>query len=174
MQKDTVNKISTINATLPEHQLLLRLLKQNSKRLITSYTPPRHDPTEEPFTLSFLLPVGPLGEKEMGLFNKNDGCSVCGEPAKRTCSRCMAIRYCAQSTHPSLYSKQIIYPFVRSPCWQYAKRRIGRLTDLFANRLWEGRGVGSPSCPLLIPFQGYTLFSSIVSPTSFMENLKTK
>ena len=89
-------KILNINATLAEQQLLLRLLKQNSKRLISSYNPPRLDRTEKPFTLSFLIPVGPLGEKEMGSFNKNDGCSVCGEPARSKCSRCNAIRYCSQ------------------------------------------------------------------------------
>ncbi|KAJ6558178.1 hypothetical protein B0H19DRAFT_1070727 [Mycena capillaripes] len=46
------------------------------------------------FTLSFLLPVGPLGSQEMAKCNTNNGCSVCGEPAKHKCSRCGAVRYC--------------------------------------------------------------------------------
>ncbi|KAF8515636.1 hypothetical protein JB92DRAFT_3142781 [Gautieria morchelliformis] len=94
VQGDTAREIYCINATLLEQQLLLRLLKQNSVRLVSSYNPTLLDSTEWPFTLSFIIPVGPLGEREMGSFNKNDGCSVCGEPAKNKCSRCTAIRYC--------------------------------------------------------------------------------
>ncbi|KAF8515635.1 hypothetical protein JB92DRAFT_2810702 [Gautieria morchelliformis] len=94
VEKGTARSIISVQATLLEQQLLLRLLKQNSVRLVSSYNPSRLDSTEEPFTLSFLIPVGPLGESEMGSFNKNDGCSVCGEVAKSKCARCVAIRYC--------------------------------------------------------------------------------
>jgi hypothetical protein len=30
----------------------------------------------------------------MAKYNTNNGCSVCGEPAKQKCSRCGAVRYC--------------------------------------------------------------------------------
>ncbi|KAF7361421.1 MYND-type domain-containing protein [Mycena sanguinolenta] len=82
-----------VTATVQEQLLLLRLLNQNKKRLVSSYKPKRAS-TESSFTLSFLLPVGPLGEEEIVKYNTNNGCSVCGEPAKQKCSRCSAVRYC--------------------------------------------------------------------------------
>ncbi|KAJ7640399.1 hypothetical protein DFH06DRAFT_1215894 [Mycena polygramma] len=85
--------MANITATVHEQQLLLRLLNQNKKRLISTYNPNRA-PTESVFTLSFLLPVGPLGMQDMAKFNANNGCSICGEPAKQKCSRCGAVRYC--------------------------------------------------------------------------------
>ncbi|KAJ6516791.1 hypothetical protein C8R47DRAFT_1313162 [Mycena vitilis] len=85
--------MANITATVHEQQLLLRLLHQNKKRLISTYNPKRAS-TESAFTLSFLLPVGPLGMQDMAKFNANNGCSICGEPAKQKCSRCGAVRYC--------------------------------------------------------------------------------
>ncbi|KAF7328860.1 MYND-type domain-containing protein [Mycena venus] len=82
-----------VTATVQEQQLLLRILNQNKKRLISSYKPKRAS-TESSFTLSFLLPVGPLGMQDMAKYNTNNGCSICGEPAKQKCSRCGAVRYC--------------------------------------------------------------------------------
>ncbi|KAJ6510595.1 hypothetical protein C8R45DRAFT_964605 [Mycena sanguinolenta] len=87
------NAMINVTATPQEQQLLLRLLNQNKKRLISSYKPKRAT-TESSFTLSFLLPVGPLAEEEMAKYNTNNGCAVCGEPAKQKCSRCSAVRYC--------------------------------------------------------------------------------
>ncbi|KAJ7474902.1 hypothetical protein FB451DRAFT_1465131 [Mycena latifolia] len=49
---------------------------------------------ERDFVPSFILPVGPLGVKDVAKFNSNDGCSMCGEPAKSKCSRCNVKRYC--------------------------------------------------------------------------------
>ncbi|KAJ7471965.1 hypothetical protein FB451DRAFT_1090161, partial [Mycena latifolia] len=89
----TPTAMANITATVQEQHLLLRLLNQNSKRLVPSYKPKRA-PTETSFTLSFLLPVGPLGAQEMAKYNTNNGCSVCGDPAKQKCSRCGAVRYC--------------------------------------------------------------------------------
>ncbi|KAJ7117892.1 hypothetical protein C8R43DRAFT_100471 [Mycena crocata] len=90
---DTPTAMANVTATVNEQHLLLRLLKQNSKRLVGSYKPKRAS-TETSFTLSFLLPVGPLGAQEMAKYNTNNGCSVCGDPAKQKCSRCGAVRYC--------------------------------------------------------------------------------
>jgi hypothetical protein len=56
--ENTASNIFCITATLLEQQLLLRLLMQNSERLVSSYNPARLDPTEWPFALSFLIPVG--------------------------------------------------------------------------------------------------------------------
>ncbi|KAJ7708151.1 hypothetical protein B0H17DRAFT_1124928 [Mycena rosella] len=82
-----------IFATPKEQHLLMRLLQRNSERLPTAYKPQR-TAIERDFVPSFILPVGPLGGKEVARFNKNDGCSVCGDPAKSKCSRCNVKRYC--------------------------------------------------------------------------------
>ncbi|KAF7305392.1 hypothetical protein HMN09_00791500 [Mycena chlorophos] len=91
LQEDIDNGRSMVkmHATVKEQELLLRLLKQNSKRLAKSYQP-LHRSTESSFTLSFLLPVGPLTAKDHAKYNTNNGCIVCGEPAKSKCSRCAA------------------------------------------------------------------------------------
>ncbi|KAJ7119644.1 hypothetical protein C8R44DRAFT_706503 [Mycena epipterygia] len=93
VSSETPTAMANITATVKEQHLLLRLLNQNSKRLVSSYKPKRAS-TESSFTLSFLLPVGPLGAQEMAKYNTNNGCSVCGDPAKQKCSRCGAVRYC--------------------------------------------------------------------------------
>ncbi|KAJ7060580.1 hypothetical protein C8F01DRAFT_1143173 [Mycena amicta] len=82
-----------ITATLKEQELLLRILKQNSKRLAKSYKPKRAA-YESPFKLSFLLPIGPLSARDLAKHNTNTGCILCGEPAKARCSHCVVMRYC--------------------------------------------------------------------------------
>ncbi|KAJ7150502.1 hypothetical protein C8R43DRAFT_1005979 [Mycena crocata] len=86
--------MTQITATLKEQHLFLRLLQRNSERLPTSYKPKRTS-LEHDFVPSFLLPVGPLNLKEVARYNSNDGCSVCGDPAKSKCSRCNVKRYCS-------------------------------------------------------------------------------
>ncbi|KAJ7186897.1 hypothetical protein C8R46DRAFT_1058361 [Mycena filopes] len=93
VSSETPVAMANITATVQEQHLLLRLLNNNKKRLASSYKPKRAS-TESSFSLSFLLPVGPLGAHDMAKFNANNGCSICGEPAKQKCSRCGAVRYC--------------------------------------------------------------------------------
>ncbi|KAF7329240.1 MYND-type domain-containing protein [Mycena kentingensis (nom. inval.)] len=100
--------IRNVTATMKEQEMLLRMLKQNSKRLAKSYKAKR-TATEKSFMLSFLLPVGPLTAKDMAKFNANNGCTVCGDPAKSKCARCAVMRYCGSvcqkedwKTHRSL------------------------------------------------------------------------
>lgn len=80
-------------ATAKEQHLFLRLLERNSERLSASYKPKR-TALERDFVPSFMLPVGPLSGKEVSRFNNNDGCSVCGDPAKSKWARCNVKRYC--------------------------------------------------------------------------------
>ncbi|KAJ7605244.1 hypothetical protein DFH06DRAFT_1020348 [Mycena polygramma] len=89
----TEGMMAKITATAQEQRILLRLLNQNKKRLSSAYKPKRAA-TETSFTLSFLIPVGPLQMQDMAKHSANNGCSICGEPAKQKCSRCGAIRYC--------------------------------------------------------------------------------
>ncbi|KAJ6531444.1 hypothetical protein DFH09DRAFT_1326597 [Mycena vulgaris] len=82
-----------IFATPKEQHLFMRLLQRNSERLPASYKPDS-TPLEREFTPSFILPVGPLSGKDVAKLNNNDGCSMCGDPAKSKCSRCNVKRYC--------------------------------------------------------------------------------
>ncbi|KAG8996078.1 hypothetical protein FRB93_000929 [Tulasnella sp. JGI-2019a] len=84
-----------VTCTLTEQQLLLRILEMNSKRVPASYTSKR-GPREQDFTLSFILPVGPLDSKDLGCLNINDGCVVCGKPGDKRCASCVAIYYCSR------------------------------------------------------------------------------
>jgi hypothetical protein len=102
-------KIAHIIATTKEQHLVMRLLRLNNERLVPQ---PKRIDLERFFDASFILPVGPLGAKDVAKYNKNDGCSVCGDTAKNKCSRCNVTRYCsagnlyllhysASSTHSS-------------------------------------------------------------------------
>ncbi|KAJ7590741.1 hypothetical protein C8J56DRAFT_1134477 [Mycena floridula] len=84
MNSGTMKGMTKITATLDEQEL---------KRFPSSYKPKR-TPIDKHMTMSFLPPVGPLESRDLARFNTNDGCSVCGEPAKQKCSRCSSIRYC--------------------------------------------------------------------------------
>lgn len=86
-------KMGHIIATAKEQVLFLRLLQRNSERFPASYKATR-TALERDFVPSFILPVGPLSGKEVARFNSNDGCSVCGDPAKSKCARCNVKRYC--------------------------------------------------------------------------------
>nr|GAT49814.1 predicted protein [Mycena chlorophos] len=89
---DNGRSMVKVHATVKEQELLLRLLKQNSKRLAKSYQPARRS-TESSFTLSFLLPVGPLTAKDHAKYNTNNGCIVCGEPAKLKCAKWKSLNF---------------------------------------------------------------------------------
>ncbi|KAF7290760.1 MYND-type domain-containing protein [Mycena indigotica] len=91
--RDEGRSMATVTATLKEQELLLRLLKQNSRRIAKKYQPKRLS-TESAFTCSFILPVGPLTAKDTAKYSANNGCTICGEPAKSKCSRCGVVRYC--------------------------------------------------------------------------------
>lgn len=83
----TKGAIGAVTSTLPEQQLILRLLKMNEKRLPSTYRPPK-GPREQDFRLSFLIPVGPPDQKDLVKLNKVDGCTVCGEKAEKRCANC--------------------------------------------------------------------------------------
>ncbi|KAJ6470748.1 hypothetical protein C8R47DRAFT_1054645 [Mycena vitilis] len=83
--------------TLDEQHLLLRLLRKNSKRIDPTYQP-EGLLRDEPFKLSFLLPIGPLTSKDRGKHNTIEGCPNCGDsaPDLKKCSRCLSVSYCSK------------------------------------------------------------------------------
>lgn len=83
---------SETRSSKDEQRLLLRLLDNNAKRIPASYVP-RREPDERNFTLSFLLPMGPIISTEIGRFTIG-ACVVCTAPATATCSACHNVSYC--------------------------------------------------------------------------------
>jgi len=84
-----------IKATEQEQTLLLKLLTLNAKHLSPSYKPKR-DRSESSFKLSFLLPLGPLTQLDIGKLNSDFGCIVCGNKTVSRCSQCLSVSYCGK------------------------------------------------------------------------------
>ncbi|KAJ3720026.1 hypothetical protein C8R42DRAFT_710715 [Lentinula raphanica] len=84
-----------IVATAEEQKLLLAILNANARRLSSTYSVKRHSSgLESAFALSFLLPVGPINQYDMGKLTHSSGCVVCGKKTNSKCSRCRAMEYC--------------------------------------------------------------------------------
>ncbi|KAL0072615.1 hypothetical protein AAF712_000378 [Marasmius tenuissimus] len=84
-----------IISTPQEQNLLLTILHANSKRLSNDYTPSRRK-SEETFMLSFLLPIGPLSQQDIGKLANHSGCIVCGNKTVSKCSGCLSVEYCGR------------------------------------------------------------------------------
>lgn len=82
-----------ITATLEEQVLLLTILNLNAKRLSANYDPKRKM-AEKTFKLSFLLPMGPLSQIDIGRLTHNTGCVLCGSKTTKRCTGCLAVEYC--------------------------------------------------------------------------------
>lgn len=86
-----------IEALVFEQHILLRLLRNNSKRLLST-SPIAAISSEEQFTPSFLLPIGLLSneDREELQIEAVEVCAVCGIPSTSYCSGCpsRSIRYC--------------------------------------------------------------------------------
>lgn len=88
--------VVTITASLEEQKLLLAILNLNARRLSPNYSIKRKQ-TEAPFLLSFLLPVSPISQRDVGKLTKHTGCFVCGKKTTSKCSLCLSVEYCGTS-----------------------------------------------------------------------------
>ncbi|KAJ3904158.1 hypothetical protein F5879DRAFT_881122 [Lentinula edodes] len=82
-----------IVASLEEQKLLLAILNMNARRLSDQFSPNRSR-SEGPFGLSFLLPLAPLGQQDVGALTNHTGCTVCGKKTTSRCSQCLSAEYC--------------------------------------------------------------------------------
>ncbi|KAL6304709.1 hypothetical protein BKA93DRAFT_732547 [Sparassis latifolia] len=96
MQESDAGTISLIHANELEGKLLLQLLAMNAKHLPPDFQPHRHA-VERDFKVSFLIPVGPLSFEDLGKFNADTGCVLCGEKTTSRCSQCLSVLYCGQA-----------------------------------------------------------------------------
>lgn len=86
-------RIDQLVVSRDSQALLRKLLFANSSKLSKDFKPDRH-PVERDFTLSFVVPIGPLGFENIEKIFGKDGCEVCGERAVSRCSQCTMASYC--------------------------------------------------------------------------------
>ncbi|TDL26562.1 hypothetical protein BD410DRAFT_763795 [Rickenella mellea] len=98
--QDVQGNIVHAKATKEEQNMLLKLLDMNSKRLVPEYDTPRI-PVEKEFKISFLLPICPLSQGDIGTLTHDTGCVICGTTTKTECSRCHSVRYCSRECQSS-------------------------------------------------------------------------
>ena len=73
----------------------MKLLRLNAKRLSDTYSPERKS-MEENFELSFVLPLGPVSQRDLAKLIEYSGCVICGKPNRSKCARCLAESYCSK------------------------------------------------------------------------------
>ncbi|KAL1741784.1 hypothetical protein HDZ31DRAFT_66589 [Schizophyllum fasciatum] len=92
-----VNKgyVVRIKCTTQEQALLRKLLFVNSERVSPDFKP-KLEPYEAKFKTSFILPVRPLSQVDIGKLTSDTGCAVCGKKTTSRCTGCLSIAYCGQ------------------------------------------------------------------------------
>lgn len=82
-----------IHSTVEEQALFRRLLQLNSTRLSGEFAP-KLKTYERGFKTSFLVPVAPLSQVQIGKLTKDPGCHICGKPSASRCAACHSVSYC--------------------------------------------------------------------------------
>lgn len=90
-----------VTATPEEQKFLIAVLNMNARRLSPAYSVKRTSSgSEATFALSFLLPLGPINQKDIGKLTHHTGCVVCGKKTVSKCSRCLSMEYCGVGKLP--------------------------------------------------------------------------
>ncbi|KAI5835664.1 hypothetical protein K523DRAFT_260382 [Schizophyllum commune Tattone D] len=82
-----------VRCTVQEQALFRKLLHHNSQKLSPNYKPTLES-HEKNFKISFLLPVSPLSQFDIGKLTSDTGCAVCGKRTTSRCTGCLAVAYC--------------------------------------------------------------------------------
>ncbi|VDB84563.1 unnamed protein product [Peniophora sp. CBMAI 1063] len=86
--------LGTLTCTPQEQALLRHLLLYNSKSISDDYKPVLAD-YEQHFRMSFIAPLAPLSQFQIGKVMQNLGCALCGRTESTSrCSSCLSIVYC--------------------------------------------------------------------------------
>ena len=94
-------KCGQITLDVKAQKLLLMFLNMNAKRIPSKYRPAR-GPFESQFIASFILPIGPISQRDTGSLTKSAGCVVCGKKASNKCSACLSVEYCSRGQSHSV------------------------------------------------------------------------
>ncbi|KAF9019614.1 hypothetical protein BDZ89DRAFT_959052 [Hymenopellis radicata] len=89
-------RLAQIKCTSQEQALLRKLLFQNSRRVSTEFKP-KMAGYERRFKPSFLVPLNPLDQLEIGKLSHNTGCQVCGGKTTSRCAQCQSASYCSRT-----------------------------------------------------------------------------
>lgn len=84
-----------IKCTTQEQALLRKLLFQNSKMIASDFKPAL-EPYEKNFKASFVMPIAPLSQVDIGKLTNDAGCAVCGKRTTSRCTGCLSVAYCGQ------------------------------------------------------------------------------
>ncbi|KAG6807300.1 hypothetical protein H0H92_008058 [Tricholoma furcatifolium] len=82
-----------VSTTDLERKCILKLFALNSKRLSSTYSP-RRGKYEDQHRLTFVIPLGPLGMRDLGKLNNTPGCELCGKKMTSRCTQCLIVSYC--------------------------------------------------------------------------------
>ncbi|VDB84566.1 unnamed protein product [Peniophora sp. CBMAI 1063] len=87
---------NVIVCTPQEFTLVRRLLDINSSKVAPEYEASL-SPDQRDFRRSFIIPVGPLDQVQIGKITHNTGCVVCGSESTKNCSGCKIEKYCSSA-----------------------------------------------------------------------------
>ncbi|EIN07038.1 hypothetical protein PUNSTDRAFT_104486 [Punctularia strigosozonata HHB-11173 SS5] len=98
VQCEIVNTFCT-----PAEQKLVKLLLQRNSKLISPDFKPSRLSGEDNFSVSCVLPIGPLDFADVARLNADElkGCIVCGKQTLKECSRCRSAKYCGPECQKS-------------------------------------------------------------------------
>ncbi|KAJ3515704.1 hypothetical protein NLJ89_g1592 [Agrocybe chaxingu] len=89
---------ATVNISDLERRALLMLFQRNAKKLHPRYQAINEEGEAKKLGLhaSFVLPLCPLGMRELGKITHNAGCDVCGKKNTSRCKQCLSANYCGK------------------------------------------------------------------------------
>lgn len=85
--------LPVIHSTIQEQALFRKLLAENERRVSSSFKPTKTK-YETTFKASFVVPISPLNQIDIGKLTYNTGCIVCGSKTTSRCAQCQTVSYC--------------------------------------------------------------------------------
>lgn len=132
---------TVVNMSYLEHHAMLKLFHHNASRLHSKHQ--ESDKVTKPhFQASFVLPLCPIGMRNLGSLTKDSGCELCGKKNISRCAQCLAVSYCSRGKFFKFIRSSRILPYHLSTP-QNVRKRIGKTTKQPAVRSKEVLGVQS-------------------------------
>ncbi|VDB84575.1 unnamed protein product [Peniophora sp. CBMAI 1063] len=100
--------VHQIRSNTQEQALLRRLLYINSTRVSSNYGPQLRD-YEQQWKKTFLIPLGPLSQVQIGKLTNDLGCASCSNPATQQCTACLSVRYCSKACQKAHWKEHKVF-----------------------------------------------------------------